>query len=66
MGFWFSPIFDLSEKGKKAWQDIPEKQFWVKISLLLGVVGLLLLVTFFLGASISALSFGLIGALKFQ
>ena len=51
MGFWFSPIFDLSEKGKKAWQDIPEKQFWVKISLLLGVVGLLLLVTFFLGAS---------------
>jgi len=50
MGFWFSTMFDLSEKEKKAWQDIPEKQFWIKTSLLIGVAGLLLLVTFFLGA----------------
>ena len=47
MGFWFTAI---SEKDKKAWQDIPEKQFWIKTSLIVGVLGLLLLVAFFLGA----------------
>ena len=46
MGFWFTAI---SEKDKKAWQDIPEKQFWIKTSLIVGVLGLLLLVAFFLG-----------------
>ena len=46
MGFWFTAI---SEKDKKAWQDIPEKQFWIKTSLIVGGLGLLLLVAFFLG-----------------
>ena len=51
MGFWFTAIIGLSEKDRKAWQDIPEKQFWIKTSLIIGVLGLLLLVAFFLGAS---------------